>query len=245
MVWVLEHSDARLGDRLVLLALADNANDDGGDSYPSVDTIARKARISPRQVQRCLSSLKSAGHITETGTSSYGTTVYRVRMGGDNLSGVTSTTGITPEMSPEPSFEPSVEHLPPQVPHERSLGKVDRRPVKVEHEQLAREILTEWNSQTGQALTAKGWLAKIVMRIREHPGMTLDEHAVVIARTLAHPWWKDDPSPSVLYGNDACFDKALHTGNGNGNGHGALRYGRGVTTGHLAALEAQLRSEGR
>jgi Helix-turn-helix domain len=116
--WVFQHSDARGGDRLVLLVLADRAGEreDGAFiAWPGVLRIAREARLSERQVQRCLKNLVEAGEIAPSGTSNKGTTVYRLR--GDILSGVTSATrrgdkpdaeGVTPT-SPEPSLEPSLE----------------------------------------------------------------------------------------------------------------------------------------
>jgi len=49
-------------DRLVLLALADNANDEG-ICWPSVATIARKSNLSKRYTQMILEKLLKDGHI--------------------------------------------------------------------------------------------------------------------------------------------------------------------------------------
>jgi hypothetical protein len=54
-VW--ENSRATGTDLLVLLALADQANDSGW-SYPSVAFLARKCRIDPRTTQRRIRSLE-------------------------------------------------------------------------------------------------------------------------------------------------------------------------------------------
>ena len=48
---------------LVLVAMAERANDDGTTTYQSVETIARKARISVRTCQRKLRELEDAGLI--------------------------------------------------------------------------------------------------------------------------------------------------------------------------------------
>lgn len=48
---------------MVLLGLANHASRDGEDAYPSVKTLARYARISERQVQRCLAALLDLGLI--------------------------------------------------------------------------------------------------------------------------------------------------------------------------------------
>lgn len=55
-------SQAMGGDFLVLLALADYANEDGL-AWPSVPTLAKKARLSERSVRRALRALESLGEI--------------------------------------------------------------------------------------------------------------------------------------------------------------------------------------
>lgn len=59
--WVYEHSPATGNDRLVLLAIADEADDDGTNAYPSVDRIAHKARLNKRTTMRCLERLEADG----------------------------------------------------------------------------------------------------------------------------------------------------------------------------------------
>lgn len=85
--WVLEHSEARLGARLVLIALANHAHIDGGSAYPSQETIAREARLTARQVRRCLIELEAAGSICRAGTTANGVVIWRLEMSGDNMSG--------------------------------------------------------------------------------------------------------------------------------------------------------------
>ena len=87
--------------------------------------------------------------------------------------------------------------------------KVDRVAVTETEADLAQAVLSEWNDQTGQALRSKDWLAKIVMRIREYPEFTITEHSHVIAAALRDPWWKGPPSPSVVYGNGAQFERSI------------------------------------
>lgn len=78
VVWVFEHSEEKLGNRLVLLALAEFAHDDGSDSYPSIDTLMRRTRLSERQVRYCLRALEQSGAIVNEGVSAKRTTKYRV-----------------------------------------------------------------------------------------------------------------------------------------------------------------------
>lgn len=58
MSWVWEHSQATGNDRLVLLAIADTAHDDGTSAFPKSATIQRKCGgISERTVSRCVARL--------------------------------------------------------------------------------------------------------------------------------------------------------------------------------------------
>ena len=64
-------------DKFVLLAIADNAWDDGTNSWPSVTTIMKKCGIARSTVQRCMRNLESLGLLDTTqrfGTSN----MYRV-----------------------------------------------------------------------------------------------------------------------------------------------------------------------
>ena len=51
------------GELLTLLAIADFA-DDAGVAWPSVAVIAKKTRLSPRQVNRVIVELKNTGWLT-------------------------------------------------------------------------------------------------------------------------------------------------------------------------------------
>jgi uncharacterized phage protein (TIGR02220 family) len=59
-VWV--HSQRKDGELLVMLALADFAND-AGECWPSIPTLAKKARLTDRQTRRVLNGLETAGEI--------------------------------------------------------------------------------------------------------------------------------------------------------------------------------------
>jgi DNA-binding IclR family transcriptional regulator len=87
VVWVFEHSEEKLGNRLVLLTLAEFAHDDGSEAYPSVATIGKRARLSERQVRYCLRSLEESGAIVKDGKSDLRTTKYCVQMGAISAGG--------------------------------------------------------------------------------------------------------------------------------------------------------------
>jgi hypothetical protein len=78
-VW--EHSRQSGGALLILLALADFA-DDNGRSWPAVKTLAEKARMSERNARYVLRSLESSGEIaTIVGGGRGGTSGYVVTVG--------------------------------------------------------------------------------------------------------------------------------------------------------------------
>lgn len=105
IVWEL---DLPPGEKLVLLALADQANDAGTHCFPSVGTIAKRSGQNERTVRRALRSLETKGHLTSherRGTS----TDYAVHPGHhappDKLPPRTKTT-VTPDTTPPKPLEP-------------------------------------------------------------------------------------------------------------------------------------------
>lgn len=78
--WVLEHSPTVGSARLVLLVLADRADHEGRNAYPSVGSIAQYAHCGRSTVHRALRELEEAGHVVREGVSSIRTVTYRVVM---------------------------------------------------------------------------------------------------------------------------------------------------------------------
>lgn len=62
MARVWAHSRRKDGELLVMLALADFAND-AGESWPSIRLLAQKARLSERQTRRVLNTLQASGEL--------------------------------------------------------------------------------------------------------------------------------------------------------------------------------------
>lgn len=50
-------------EKMILLVIADHASDDGTEAWPSQATIATKASVSIRTVQRCVNTLVRAGYV--------------------------------------------------------------------------------------------------------------------------------------------------------------------------------------
>lgn len=109
-------------DLLVLLCLADHANDDG-ICWPAYDRIAARARCTRRQAIRCVERLIAEGWVTKDGRKPVGkggyVNIFRVGKRGDILSptkrgdnsdeggDILGDNGVTP-MSPKPSYESSL-----------------------------------------------------------------------------------------------------------------------------------------
>lgn len=62
MNYVWDHSDAQGTELLCLLAIADNANDDG-EAFPGIARIAKKCRVGERAIQKVLRKLQDSGEI--------------------------------------------------------------------------------------------------------------------------------------------------------------------------------------
>jgi hypothetical protein len=128
-VW--EASRQSGGALLVLLAIADFADDDGL-AYPSIATLARKARLSDRQVQRVIAGLVAARELTvEPGAGRQGSHLFHVAVGASVASSATSRQpGSTPDkMSPRQNV--TGDNLSPPARHRRRQGVTPVSPVGV------------------------------------------------------------------------------------------------------------------
>lgn len=86
--WVLDCSEAKYADRLVLLSIANHCDKFGREAWPKQETIAAEARVSKREVIRSVQSLQALGELTVVkGSGKIGRHEYQLRkMLGDNLS---------------------------------------------------------------------------------------------------------------------------------------------------------------
>lgn len=123
MALVWEHSRHAGNDLLMLLAIADNANDEGV-AWPSVPMLARKCRMTPRNVNLILAELRRGGEITiEQNAGPKGTNLYTIRLPLKESSALKDASALkvssaTPEETfpkplKKPSDEPSVNHQEP------------------------------------------------------------------------------------------------------------------------------------
>ncbi|MET9055474.1 helix-turn-helix domain-containing protein [Streptomyces bacillaris] len=76
--WVWARSESRNGARLVLLALADRA-DDNGLAWPSIDDLVERTKLSRRAVQKGIAALVEEGELTvENGGGRHRSNRYRI-----------------------------------------------------------------------------------------------------------------------------------------------------------------------
>lgn len=99
----------------------------------------------------------------------------------------------------------------------RAPTRVNGKNVTPDEEQFAITVLGIFNEISGRKFGSKEALGKIVLRHREHPELDIERHRGIITQQFEHPWWKGDPSPSVIYGNGDVFDRALNGVRGNGH----------------------------
>ena len=102
MTDVWDNADVKGGDMLVLLALADWANDDGM-CFPAIPTIARRARMTGRNVQLCLRKLCNLGLVRiEDNAGPHGVNRYFVtaRPDRDAVAAATTSSGGGEKFSP-------------------------------------------------------------------------------------------------------------------------------------------------
>ncbi|MBW4722279.1 helix-turn-helix domain-containing protein [Saccharothrix obliqua] len=64
MTWAWEKAPVAGTELLLVLAIADSADDDGRNAWPSIADLAQKTRLNERTVQRLLKRLARDGHIT-------------------------------------------------------------------------------------------------------------------------------------------------------------------------------------
>lgn len=137
--WVWARSESRNGARLVMLALADRA-DDTGFAWPSIDDLCERAKLSPRAVQKGIATLVELGELEVEGgggrrvrnryrivpkprTSDGVTGEYPGTSDGVTASKPRTSDGVLPEETPHfatetPSFAtetPSFEHGNPVI----------------------------------------------------------------------------------------------------------------------------------
>lgn len=179
--WVWARSESRNGARLVMLALADRA-DDNGFCWPSIDDLAERTNLSRRAVQKGIAALVEGGELkVENGGGRHRSNRYRitpkqctsdgvtdqeprtsdavsvletVHSAPETVNFATETVHSAPENPVQSAPEPSVE--PSREPSENQLqrGAVDEDLPAVRNDEADR--YPEWLTELMDAMSLAG-----------------------------------------------------------------------------------------
>ncbi|MCA1668316.1 MAG: helix-turn-helix domain-containing protein [Thermomicrobia bacterium] len=137
-VWKLsQHKGSEL---LVLLAIADNAKDDGRDAWPGIPELARKTRLTERNIQLILRKLEISGELViERNAGPHRSNLYHLMLMGEKIA-PSDGEKITPidgeDISPVKSFQGEIQciemvkssafpdEIPPTPPYKEELIKL-------------------------------------------------------------------------------------------------------------------------
>lgn len=166
--WVWNRSESRNGARLVMLALADRA-DDNGCSWPSIDDLAERTKLTPRAVQKGIATLVEIGELeVENGGGRHRSNRYRIIPKPRTLDGVTddkprTLDGVSAQETPNsahktPNFEAETLNFAtrnpvqssPEPPLEPSENRHRNHPPTPRGEPpLGERIFAKWWEQYG------------------------------------------------------------------------------------------------
>jgi hypothetical protein len=127
MTAVWDHADVSGGDLLVLLAMADCADDDGRKCFPTQGTLAAKSRMTDRNLRYCLLKLQSAGYISQVSRRQGGVVEWRVNPDPENIAARNSASGGVGSGLPT---DPSGIHQEKDVSNETSSSSALAEPSR-------------------------------------------------------------------------------------------------------------------
>lgn len=227
--WVLENSPVTGAARMVLIVLADRADHEGRNAYPSVASIADQAKCSESTVHRVLRDLETGGHIVREGVSRFRTVQYRLVMG-RRWTGAqplrpsdpptVGPSDLVPEnpptVGPKPTTEPSIE----DGARARAITHKHRR-VPDETVRQAEILLSAFNSSAGRSIGAwaaggrpSAALKQIIGALLDRPDVPADAWLRAVQRTFAAPpgWVKGPVQLGHVFGEKAAEWALANTG---------------------------------
>jgi hypothetical protein len=142
-VW--SSSKASHGSLLVLLAIADFANDEG-EAYPSIATLQRKARLSERAAQNAIKELQEIGELSiRAGQGRNGTNLYRVHILPPAEIAPPQKVPNTPaEIAPKPSRNVIEDNGNGEKPSKASRLPTSEPAIRIA-KLFGRKLTTEWS----------------------------------------------------------------------------------------------------
>lgn len=231
LVWEMDLSTS---EKMVLLVIADHADDEGRNAWPSMQTIARKASLSHRQAKRIVAALRDGGWIVveeqaggtremrddrrpnrytvlpNGGTSASSRDVARGDIE-DPRGDICDSHGGSP-MTPKPSIEPSL--IEPPI-------NIDDRRFAAQH------FDTFWNiypRKVGKQAAAAAFkkacevedpirIHQAAARFRDDPNRE-DQFTPHPTTWLNQGRWDDDPLPSRSGSGTRAYLEAAETFSG-------------------------------
>lgn len=91
----------------------------------------------------------------------------------------------------------------------RETPTVDGRPVTDQEHATAGTLIRAFAAEAQQRFTADAWTDRVIRCLRAHPDLTQTDHLAILATAFRHPWWTGQPTPAVLYGTVAVFERQL------------------------------------
>jgi hypothetical protein len=206
-------------EKLILLSLADQANDDG-IAWPSVKSITKKTGMSERTVFRHLSDLEKLGHIhreQRIGSS----TVYHIHpCQNDTPVKMTPLSPVTPtpvNLTPTPATH-DTPPLSPVTPTPATVGRQKHQEPSIETKRnqieppIGSTVFDEfWAAYPKK--TGKGAALKVWCRMKDHRnvlGLILEALRWQLA---SEQWTKDGgqyvPNPSTYLNQERWLDEPI------------------------------------
>lgn len=189
MTQVWDHGPEDQGQLLVLLAMADFA-DDAGRCWPSLARIAEKARMSDRNVRRVIRKLEYQGYLKTDVSSGRSTNIYHILCNPDNLSAPSQPGHLRPPTRTNDALNPDICDTNPDIAMSAEPSIEPSRTVK---EPSTREILCSVLRQE----TADDFIAH--RKAMKKP-VTPEAARRLIAKVKNHPY------------PDAVFDESIANG---------------------------------
>lgn len=226
MAWAWAQENLSEGEKLLLMAVADHA-DDEGVCWPGQVGLANKCGISDRTVRTRLKKLETLGLLAReprynaegkrtsdritlrftTGKLCHRKTLPPERAASREPSGTTvPSTRVSTTSEGNSSSTGSVPTANPTQPSTSTTPplKVDGLRLTAGEWEMAQAILHEFNQQVGTRFSLVGsrgrpteHLKRIVGRLRENPEVPLSRHLEVIRHTCENPWWGQTTPTSV------------------------------------------------
>ena len=232
MRWAWDQDIDTANSKYVLLALANLASRETATCNPSKKHLAKKTGLATRTVRDRLADLEEAGLVSVEAASrrdgSDSSNLYRLPL--EEIAryipegGVQQLHGGGANAAPLNRTEPLTACSGGTREGEVPRVSIDKLKLNAEEWEQAQVIMDAFNATLGTKFTLIGTrgtrptehLKRIVMVLREHPEVTLEEHLEMIERRCGPPpdghWWGPGKPGSigVLYGPNT-FPRAIAT----------------------------------